>query len=152
MLYACIWWDFYGISLDFALHNCGKYSQKPCFLEMGPCFIRVIHLINLTGEKRYVTELKWIWLVIVSGNYFEPRGDQYGISIQSLIKLGKPFFQMYRTDPDSWLGLLYVSSYIVSFPRFWTFCIEWFTFLVLMAWQWKQRIDELPILKTNHCC
>ena len=29
---------------------------------------RVIYLVNLTGQKQYVTELKWIWLVIVSGD------------------------------------------------------------------------------------
>ena len=29
---------------------------------------RLFYLINLTGQKRYVTELKWIWPVIVSGD------------------------------------------------------------------------------------
>ena len=39
--------------------------------------LRFIYLINLTGQKQYVTELKWILLVIMSedspvtGNYFE---------------------------------------------------------------------------------
>ena len=28
-----------------------------------------------------------------------------------------------------------------SFPRFSTLCIEWFGFLFLMTWQWKQRIS-----------
>ena len=30
---------------------------------------RVIHHIRLTGQKRYVTEQKWIWPVIVTGDY-----------------------------------------------------------------------------------
>ena len=30
---------------------------------------RVIHHIHLTGQKRYVTEQKWIWPVIVTGDY-----------------------------------------------------------------------------------
>ena len=30
--------------------------------------LRVIYLTNLTGQTRYMTELKWIWLVIVSGD------------------------------------------------------------------------------------
>ena len=33
--------------------------------------LRVIYLINLTGQKWYVTELKWIWPVIVSGDSLE---------------------------------------------------------------------------------
>ena len=34
--------------------------------------------------------------------------------------------------------------YLLSFPRFYTFCIEWFAFFFfLMAWQWKQSISEL---------
>lgn len=31
--------------------------------------------------------------------------------------------------------------YLLSFSRFWTFCFEWFEFLFLMTWQWKQRIS-----------
>ena len=30
---------------------------------------RVIHYIHLTGQKRHVTEQKWIWPVIVTGDY-----------------------------------------------------------------------------------
>ena len=30
--------------------------------------LRVVYLINLTGQKRYVTELKCIWPVTVSGD------------------------------------------------------------------------------------
>ena len=30
---------------------------------------RVIHHIHLTGQKRYVTEQKWIWPVILTGDY-----------------------------------------------------------------------------------
>ena len=30
---------------------------------------RVIHRIHLTGQKRYVTEQKWIWPVIMTGDY-----------------------------------------------------------------------------------
>ena len=30
--------------------------------------LRVIYLTNLTGQKRHVTKLKWIWPVIVSGD------------------------------------------------------------------------------------
>ena len=33
---------------------------------MGPCFKSYFYLINLTGQKQYMTELKWIWPVIVS--------------------------------------------------------------------------------------
>ena len=32
---------------------------------------RVIHHIHLTGQKRYVTEQKWIWPVIVTGDYLK---------------------------------------------------------------------------------
>ena len=40
--------------------------------------------------------------------------------------------------PDSWRSFLY--THLLSFSRFWTFCIEWFAILFLMAWQWKQSI------------
>ena len=30
--------------------------------------LRVIYLINLTGQKQYVTEVTWIWPIIVSGD------------------------------------------------------------------------------------
>ena len=33
---------------------------------MGPCFKSYFYLINLTGQKQYMTELKWIWPVVVS--------------------------------------------------------------------------------------
>ena len=53
-----------------------KYQKTGCFLEIynvsfGPWafnVLRVIYLINLTGQKRYMTELKWIWPVIMSGD------------------------------------------------------------------------------------
>ena len=68
-LLTCIWQDFYGIS---QLHDRAKY-HKPCFLEIYNArfgswvfVLRVIHLINLTSQKPYVTELKWMWPVIVS--------------------------------------------------------------------------------------
>ena len=65
---------------------------------------------------------------------------QHGVSIQSLINLDKTFFRIYRIyeishRPDSWRGFLYIC--LLSFPRFWTFFIEWFAFLFLRAWQWK---------------
>ena len=34
--------------------------------------------------------------------------------------------------PESWRGLLYI--YLLSFPRFWTFCFEWYGFLSFMVW------------------
>ena len=34
--------------------------------------------------------------------------------------------------PESWRGLLYI--YLLSFPRFWTLCFEWYPFLFLMVW------------------
>ena len=61
-----------------------------------------------------------------------------------LLNLGKTFFRTSRawniakTKSHSWRGFLYI--YILSFPRFWTFCIEWFAFLFLISWQWKRRI------------
>ena len=36
-----------------------------------------------------------------------------------------------KQAPNSWRGFLYI--YLLSFPRFWTFCFEWFAFLFLMA-------------------
>ena len=34
--------------------------------------------------------------------------------------------------PESWRGLLYI--YLLSFPRFWTLCFEWYAFLFLIVW------------------
>ena len=55
---------------------------------MGPCFKSYFYLINLTGQKQYMTELKWIWPVVVSTlsstnqKQFPDLGSerQYGIS------------------------------------------------------------------------
>ena len=42
--------------------------------------------------------------------------------------------------PDSWRGYMYIyQTYLLSFPWFWTFCIDWLAFLFLMALQWKHR-------------
>ena len=56
------------------LHNPKKY-QKLCFLEIYEAsfdswtvVLRVIYLINLTGQKQYVIALEWIWPVMVSGD------------------------------------------------------------------------------------
>ena len=64
------------------------------------------------------------------------KGHQHGVSIQSLINLGTMLFRIsrimkHRTDLSSWRGLLYI--YILSFPKFWTLCFEWYAFLFLMV-------------------
>ena len=43
--------------------------------------------------------------------------------------------------PDFWRGFyMYIYQMdLLSFPRFWTFCIDWFAVLFLMAWQSKHR-------------
>ena len=58
------------------LRDPAKYQKTGCFLEIYNAsfgswalnVLRVIYLINLTGQKRYVTELKCIWPVTVSGD------------------------------------------------------------------------------------
>ena len=41
-------------------------------------------------------------------------------------------------EPDSCRSVLY--TLLLTFSKFWTFCIEWFAILFLMASQWKHRI------------
>ena len=72
------------------------------------------------------------------------KGHQHGVSMQSLINLGKAFFRISRVGmfAQTWLLarlLVYLSSFI---SQIWTFCIDWFAFLFLTAWQWKHRIGE----------
>ena len=52
--------------------------------------------------------------------------------------------------PDSWRGLLRI--YLLLFPRFWTFCIEWFAILFLIAWQWKPPIHKNGDFKWRDFC
>ena len=88
-----------------------------------------------------------MFLLVSGGHTLYPlKGHYHGVSIKSLINLGKTFFEYlaYQLShwPDSWRGFLYI--YLLLFPRFWTFCIDWFAFLFLMAWQWKHRIEFCP--------
>ena len=55
-------------------------------------------------------------------------GHQHGVFIQSFLNLGKSFFRIshiWNIAQTSFLArLFYINP--LSFPRFWTFCIEWF--------------------------
>ena len=55
-----------------------------------------------------------------------------------LNKFGKNFFSEYLAyeishRPDSWRGFLYNFFNLLSFPKFWIFCIERFAFIFLTA-------------------
>ena len=59
------------------------------------------------------------------------KGHHHGVSIESLINLGKTFSEYLACElshrPNSWRGFMFI--YLLSFPRFWTLCVDWFPFL-----------------------
>ena len=89
-----------------------------------------------------------MFLFVSGGHICAPERD---VNIQSFIIIWVKRFSEYLAyeisyRPGCWWGLLYI--YLLSFPRFWTFCIEWFAFLFFMASQWKQRMDYLDVQHT----
>ena len=89
-----------------------------------------------------------MFLFVSGGHICAPQRD---VNIQSFIIIWVKRFSEYLAyeisyRPGCWWGLLYI--YLLSFPRFWTFCIEWFAFLFFMASQWKQRMDYLDVQHT----
>ena len=59
-----------------------------------------------------------------------PQGDTNMAALYNVYKLGYNAFSEYLAYeishiPDSWQGFLYISSCLFSFPRFWTFRIDW---------------------------
>ena len=72
--------------------------------------------------------------------YLCPSQDtiKHDASIQNFVNLAK--------TSQTWLlvRLFVYHIYLLSFLRFWTFCIDWFPFLFLMAWQWnREKLDAL---------
>ena len=79
-------------------------------------------------------------------NSFQCKTDKTDLKNDQFILTKKPkIYGIYGIlhGPDSWWGFLYIR---LIFPRFWTFCIEWFAFLFSLAWHWKQRICSPAIV------
>ena len=53
-------YKLYALRLFLEIYNTSFASWAPV--------LKIIYVINLTGQKRYMTELKWIWPVILSGD------------------------------------------------------------------------------------
>ena len=86
---------------------------------------------------------KQMYLLASGGHICAPQRDANMASpYKALEKWVKGFSEYLAYElphrPDSWQGFLFI--YLLSFLRFRTFCIDWFAFLFLMAWQWKHRI------------
>ena len=90
---------------------------------------------------------KQMFLLVPSGHLCAPRRDINMMSPYKALSIWVKRFSEYLAyklchRPDSWRGFLHI--YLLSFPRFWTFCIDWFAFLRLIAWQWKHTILVWP--------
>ena len=86
---------------------------------------------------------KRMYLLASAGHICAPQSDTNMASpYKALEKWVKRFSEYLAYElphrPDSWQGYFFI--YLLSFPRFRTFSIDWFAFLFLMAWQWKHRI------------
>ena len=55
------------------------------------------------------------------------KGHKHGVSIQSFINLDKTFFRISHiwNIARTWFLARPFAIYLILFPRFWTFCIEW---------------------------
>ena len=75
---------------------------------------------------------KQMFLLVPSGHLCAPRRDINMMSPYKALSIWVKRFSEYLVyklchRPDSWRGFLHI--YLLSFPRFWTFCIDWFAFL-----------------------
>ena len=85
---------------------------------------------------------KQMFLLVSGGHIRAPQRDTNMASPYEALSIWVKRFSLYLAyeishRPDSWWGLLLI--YLLLFPIFWTFCIEWFAILFLIAWQWKPR-------------
>lgn len=85
----------------------------------------------------------WFFCWFLAATFVPIKGTptRHLTSIQSFINLGKTFLIISKMKYHTALILGETLRYLLSFSRFWTFCFEWFEFLFLMTWQWKQRIS-----------
>ena len=88
--------------------------------------------------------------LLVSGGHICASQRDTNMAFPNLYKFGLDVFPNISHRPDSWRGFLYI--YFLSFSRFWTFCIDWFTFSfifdgVTVKTQRKERIKLLWCLK-----
>ena len=111
-----------------------------CYLNI-PCLRVNIPLTSISSSSEEFTHKQENSKTDVSVSFRRPylcpwKGHKHGASIQSFINLGKTFFRLSLSyelfhRPDSWQGFLYI--YLLSFPRFQTFCIKRFPFLFLLS-------------------
>ena len=120
-----------------------------CYLNI-PCLRINITLILYDFLKRWIHALvgkldKQMFLLAILQPMFVPlKGTQTWRLYTKLYKFGQNVFpnishMKYRTDLI--LGKAFCIFIFFSFPRFWTFCIEWFAFLFFTAWQCKPWIS-----------
>ena len=115
-------------------------------------------LILLSFKRYYWTAPKHLCLnkvLVRKVSSFCDRGrpskeHKHGVSIQSFINLDKTFFRISHiwNIARTWFLARPFAIYLLLFPRFWTFCIEWFAILFLIAWQWKPRIASGKIINS----
>ena len=79
---------------------------------------------------------KRMYLLASGGHICAPQRDTNMASpYKALEKWVKRFSEYFAYElphrPDSWQGFLFI--YLLPFPTFRTFCIDWFAFLFLMA-------------------
>ena len=90
----------------------------------------------------------WFFCWFLAATFVPIKGTptRHLTSIQSFINLGKTFLIISKMKYHTALILGETLRYLLSFSRFWTFCIKQFAFLLLMVWQWKQRRPSFNVL------
>ena len=116
-----------------------------CYLNIP--YLRInITLIFMSSSSDELTSKtqKKMFLLVSDSHICAPQRDttNLGVSIQGLKNLGEKFFRISRICiiAQTWFMARLTAFFtinLLSFPRFWTFSIDWFAFLFLMAWQWK---------------
>ena len=90
----------------------------------------------------------WFFCWFLAATFVPIKGTptRHLTSIQSVINLGKTFLIISKMKYHTALILGETLRYLLSFSRFWTFCIKQFAFLLLMVLQWKQRRPSFNVL------
>ena len=112
------------------------FSQLACCIAFN--VYEVIHVACLSHSW-------FIYCLFWAAIYAPSKGHQHGVSIQSLtvyiiiwVKCF-PNISQIKYHTDLILGEAFCIR-LLLFAICCAFCIKWFALLLLMAWQWKQRI------------
>ena len=119
------WEIFFGVTADDLLH------LKPLKnVKKNAIFFKLFwYKVFVHWKSKLLNFLVDMFRLVSDGHHCAPRRDTNMASLyKALWNWVKRFFEFLAYElshrPDSWRGFLYI--YLLSFPGFWTFCINWF--------------------------